>query len=172
MDGVVDGVQEGKANIGLLTWGMFDSETEEALSAKGLHFERLKKRELKAFVCTNSSLAEAPYVDLEDLDNKPMVSYSSSFRNTLMRHLDVAENAVILRDKEDMRRSIYEEGTIALLPDLYAEDNIYCDQDLIKCIPVKDEDHTFIGYDTIIWPAKRTLSVIEKQVIKILHTLL
>ncbi|MEL7567219.1 MAG: LysR family transcriptional regulator, partial [Dehalobacterium sp.] len=168
---IVEKIEKGNANVGLLTWGLFPEQTVEMLTEKNLGFQKLNRRELKAFVSVDDPLAKADVISVNDIRNERLLAYSSSYWASLNQRLHTSCEPFIIRDKEDLKKGVYRGHAIALLPDLYAVEDIYCQHGLIKLVPLK-EDIALSGYDCILYPRKRALSIGEKKVIDIIRNIL
>lgn len=170
-DEVIQGIINGTANIGIIPWGIFADQTEKSLTALDLTMTKVSPRRLMAFISSKSDLANRDSVQLEELSGMNIVSYSSGFWKNLQNQMPTNKDALIVRDKEDLKRDIYRGQAVAFLPDNFAQDDIYCENNLIRTLEIEG-GNCFEGYDCIITPRKRSLSLLEEQVYRLLQNLL
>ena len=170
-DEVIQGIEDGTANIGIIPWGIFKDQTEESLTDRGLTVTKAGPRRLMAFISSKSALADSDSLSLDALEDMNVVSYSSGFWKTLQDQLHTDVGAHIVRDKEDLKRDIYRGQAVALLPDSFAQDDIYCENNLIRTLEIEG-GNCFEGYDCILTPRRRSLSLLEEQVYRMLQNLL
>lgn len=168
---IVEEIQDGVAMIGLLTWGLFADENEGVLEAAGLRYTKMNTRRLKAYVSAQHPLAKQEAVHREELLEEHFISYSSSYWESIEDHLDMHRDALIVKDTEDIKKGVYRGQQIALLPDLFAIEDIFCQQGLIKVLPAKGEA-LLQGYDTIVYPKNKALSCLEKEMIDLMRRIL
>lgn len=172
IDDVITGIADGAANVGLITWGISSEQTQAQLASLDLIHEELAPRKLMAFVDRHNDLADQASVSLTALQDAQFLSYSSGYWSRLSNDLHINQDAIIVKDKEDLKRGIYKGHAIALLPDIFAEEDIYCEQNLIRCIAVNDEHGSFEGYDCLLYPRKRNLTLAERYLLRVLRHLL
>lgn len=172
IDDVISSIYDGTANIGLITWGISSEQTQAHLAKLDLIHEELGPRKLMAFVDRNNALADQAAVHLDELQDAQFLSYSSGYWSRISSDLNLNKDAIIVKDKEDLKRGIYKGHAIALLPDIFAEEDIYCEQNLIRCVAVNDEHGSFEGYDCLLYPRKRNLTLSEKYLLRVIRHLL
>lgn len=172
LEDLLKAMQEGVAYIGILTWGLFPEQTEQALKDRGLAFQRMNQRTLKAYVGAENPLAQRDELCVGDLKSQSFVSYSSAFWQRLEESMEMPhDEALILMDTDDIKKSVYKGHQIALLPDLFAIDDVYCEQGLIQLKSI-DGQASMAGYDCIVSPANKALSALEKDVIRLIQSML
>lgn len=171
LDELLGAIQNGAALIGVLTWGLFREQTDEKLAKLGLTYRKMNTRKLKAYISSDHPLSGNDEITLNDLRGQQFISYSSAYWKRLEEGLQVTQDAMIMKDTDDIKKGVYKGKRIALLPDLFAIDDIYCEQGLIRLASI-ESDISMEGYDCIVHPTNKALSVLEKDVIIIIERIL
>ena len=59
-----------------------------------------------------------------------------------------------MTDRENLKRLVSSGRAIALMPETFAMHDLYCDQGLIKLIPIEGSENFSKGIDYLLYPAK------------------
>ena len=169
---VVEALQQGQANIGLTLWGFTPDQTDEALKRAGLQFETFKSHNLMLFVSQDNRFAENDGVTLPEVNQEKFIAYSSSYWATINRQLQAASSPVVMTDREALKRMVSSGQGVAVLPDTFALHDLYCEQGMIKMIPIKGSENYGTAVDCLIYPDKRRLTLLEQKTLDIVREIL
>lgn len=169
---VVEALEEGKANIGLTMWGFTDEQTEEVLKKSGLQFEKFKSHNLMLFVSQDNQFAENEAVTLPEVNQEKFISYSSSYWATINRQLQSEAEPLVMTDREALKRMVSSGQGVAVLPDTFAMHDLYCEQGMIKMIPIKGTENYGTAVDYLLYPGKRRLTLLEQKTLDIVREVL
>lgn len=171
---VVSALENGKANIGLTMWGFIEDQTEDVLKKAGLQFEKFHSHNLMLFVSQDSQFAENEEVTLSDvkLKQEKFLSYSASYWSTVNRHLHAKKDPVVMTDREALKRMVSSGQGVAVLPETFALHDLYCEQGMIKMIPIKGTENYGTAEDYLLYPAKRRLTVLEQKTLDLVREIL
>lgn len=171
-DGVVDALAQGNANIGLTMWGFTSDQTEEVLKKAGLRYERFQSHDLMLFVSQDNRFAENDSVTLPEVNQERFISYSSSYWATINRRLHSEAEPLVMTDREALKRLVSSGQGVAVLPDTFARHDLYCEQGMIKMLPIKGTEKFGTAADYLLYPGKRRLTLLEQKTLNILRTVL
>lgn len=169
---VVEALEEGKANIGLTMWGFTDEQTEDVFKKAGLKFETFKSHNLMLFVSQDNQFAENDAVTLPEVNEERFISYSSSYWATINRQLQSKTDPLVMTDREALKRLVSSGQGVAVLPDTFAMHDLYCEQGMIKMIPIKGTENYGTAVDYLLYPGKRRLTLLEQKTLNIVRQIL
>ena len=169
---VVEALEEGKANIGLTMWGFTDEQTEDVVKKAGLQFETFKSHNLMLFVSQDNRFAENDAVTLPEINEEKFISYSSSYWATINRQLHSKTDPLVMTDREALKRLVSSGQGVAVLPDTFAMHDLYCEQGMIKMIPIKGTENYGTAVDCLLYPGKRRLTLLEQKTLDIVRRIL
>ena len=127
---------------------------------------------MMAYVSQDNRFAENESVDLSELRAENFLAYSSSFWSETNKVLQTDKDALIMTDRENLKRMVSTGKAIALLPDTFALRDLYCDQGMIKLIPIKGSENFAQGVDYLIYSSKRQLTILEQKTLELLREIL
>ena len=171
-DNVIKELSTGSVNIAVSLWEMFEEYTPKMLKDAGLQFETFGKHSMMAYVSQDNRFAENESVDLSELRAENFLAYSSSFWSETNKVLQTDKEALIMTDRENLKRMVSTGKAIALLPDTFALRDLYCDQGMIKLIPIKGTENFAQGVDYLIYSGKRQLTILEQKTLELLREIL
>ena len=171
-ESVVTELSTGSVNIAVSLWEMFEEYTPKVLKDAGLQFETFGKHSMMAYVSQDNRFAENESVNLSDLRAENFLAYSSSFWSETNKVLQTDKEALIMTDRENLKRMVSTGKAIALLPDTFALRDLYCDQGMIKLIPIKGTENFAQGVDYLIYSGKRQLTILEQKTLELLREIL
>ena len=169
---VVDALASGNANIGLTMWGFTPEQSEDVLKKAGLKFEKFQSHDLMIFVSQDNRFAENDGVTLPEVNQEKFISYSSSYWSTINRRLHSEADPVVMTDREALKRMVSSGQGIAVLPDTFALHDLYCEQGMIKMIPIKGSENFGTAEDYLLYPGKRRLTLLEQKTLNIIRNVL
>lgn len=169
---IVETVSRGTANIGVTLWEMLPEQTPQMLKDADLQYETFGSHPMMLYVSQDNRFAEHESVTLSELHQEQFVSYSSSYWAATNRRVQADSEALVMTDRENLKRIISTGQAIALLPETFALHDLYCEQGLIKLIPVQGSENFGTGIDYMIYPAKRRLTLLEQHTTAILRDML
>lgn len=169
---VVDALAQGNANIGLTMWGFTPEQSEDVLKKAGLKFEKFQSHDLMLFVSQDNRFAENDGVTLPEVNQEKFISYSSSYWSTINRRLHSEADPVVMTDREALKRMVSSGQGIAVLPDTFALHDLYCEQGMIKMIPIKGSENFGTAEDYLLYPGKRRLTLLEQKTLNIIRNVL
>lgn len=169
---VIEALEQGKANIGLTMWGFTDEQTEELLKKANLKFEKFYSHNMMLFVSQDNHFAENDGVTLSEVNEEKFLSYSASYWATINSQLHSNSDPVVMTDREALKRMVSSGQGIAVLPETFALHDLYCEQGLIKMIPIKGSENFGTASDYLIYPAKRRLTLLEQKTLEIIRKIL
>ena len=171
-ESVVTELSTGSVNIAVSLWEMFEEYTPKMLKDAGMQFETFGKHSMMAYVSQDNRFAENESVDLSELRAENFLAYSSSFWSETNKVLQTDKEALIMTDRENLKRMVSTGKAIALLPDTFALRDLYCDQGMIKLIPIKGTENFAQGVDYLIYSGKRQLTILEQKTLELLREIL
>ena len=171
-ESVVTELSTGSVNIAVSLWEMFEEYTPKVLKDAGMQFETFGKHSMMAYVSQDNRFAENESVNLSDLRAENFLAYSSSFWAETNKVLQTDKDALIMTDRENLKRMVSTGKAIALLPDTFALRDLYCDQGMIKLIPIKGSENFAQGVDYLIYSGKRQLTILEQKTLELLREIL
>jgi DNA-binding transcriptional LysR family regulator len=171
-DTIVKELSTGNINIGISLWEMFEDYTPKVLKDAGLHYETFGKHPMMAYVSQDNRFAEHSSVDLASLRDENFLCYSSSFWAETNKVLQTDSEALIMTDRENLKRLLSTGQAISLLPDTFAIRDLYCDQGMIKLVPIKGTENFAQAVDYLIYNGKRQLTVLEQKTLELLREIL
>lgn len=171
-DTIVKELSTGNINIGISLWEMFEDYTPKVLKDAGLHYETFGKHSMMAYVSQDNRFAENDSVALSELRDEHFLAYSSSFWSETNKLLQTDHDALIMTDRENLKRMVSTGKAIALLPDTFALRDLYCDQGMIKLVPIKGSENFAQGIDYLIYSGKRQLTILEQKTLELLREIL
>lgn len=169
---IVEALSQGQARIGLTMWGFTEEQTQEVLEKAGLGFEVFKSHNLMLFVSRDNQFAENDHVTLADVSQERFISYSAAYWASLNKQLHASLEPVVMTDREALKRMVSAGQGIAVLPETFAKHDLYCEQGIIKMIPIIGTENFAQGEDYILYSAKRQLTLLEKKTLEILREIL
>lgn len=169
---IVEELSQGTANIGVTLWELLPEQTPAVLKDAGLQYETFGSHSMKAFVSQDNRFAENESVTLQELRQEQFVAYSPSYWAATNRKIQATSEPLVMTDRENLKRLVSSGKAIALMPETFAMHDLYCDQGLIKLIPIKGSENFSQGIDYLIYPAKRKLTLLEQGAVKILREML
>jgi DNA-binding transcriptional LysR family regulator len=171
-DTIVKELSTGNINIGISLWEMFEDYTPKVLKDAGLHYETFGKHSMMAYVSQDNRFAENDSVALSELRDEHFLAYSASFWSETNKLLQTDHDALIMTDRENLKRMVSTGKAIALLPDTFALRDLYCDQGMIKLVPIKGSENFAQGIDYLIYSGKRQLTILEQKTLELLREIL
>ena len=171
-ENVIKELTNGNANIAVSLWEMFPEYTPKVLKDAGLQYETFGTHSMMAYVSQDNRFAESDSVALSELRGENFLAYSSSFWAETNKMLQTDKDALIMTDRENLKRMVSSGKAIALLPDTFALRDLYCDQGMIKLIPIKGSENFAQGVDYLIYTSKRQLTVLEQRTLELLREVL
>lgn len=171
-DNVIKELTNGSVNIAVTLWEMFPEYTPKMLRDAGFKFETFGKHSMMAYVSQDNRFAENESVALSELLGEKFLAYSSSFWAETNKMLQTDTEALIMTDRENLKRMVSTGQAIALLPDTFALHDLYCDRGMIKLIPIKGSENFAQGADYLIYSGKRVLTLLEQKTLELLREIL
>ncbi len=169
---LVEDIKKGLANIGLTIWELFPEQNQNVLIDSDLKFKTFGEHSMMVYVSQDNRFADNESITLPELRDENFIAYSSSFWAATNRKIKTESEAIIMSDRENLKRLISDGQAIALMPETFSFHDLYCDQGYIKLIPIKGSENFGIGKDYLIYPKSRKLTLLEKNVLAMLDTIL
>lgn len=169
---VVEALVQGKANIGLTMWGFTDDQTEEELKSAGLNFETFHSHRLMLFVSQDNRFAQNDGVTIPEVQQEQFISYSPSYWAQINGKIHSNAEPLVMTDRDALKRMISSGQGIAVLPETFALHDLYCEQGMIKMVPIKGTENFGEASDYLIYPAKRKLTLLEQKTLEMLREIL
>lgn len=169
---IVETIASGNGNIGLLMWGYLPEQTPDLLKKEGLKFETFHEHSMMLYVSQDNHFAENEEVSLSELKNETFLAYSPSYWAMINRQLHADSEALVMTDREALKRMISIGDGIAVLPETFSLHDLYCHQGLIKLVPIKGSENFGKAMDYLIWPGKRRLTLLEQKTVALLQEIL
>lgn len=169
---LVEALSRGTVNLGVTLWEMLPEQSQQVLKDADLQYETFGTHPMMLFVSQDNRFAENDSVTLKELHREQFVAYSSSYWAATNRQIQAESEALVMTDRENLKRIISTGQAIALMPETFALHDLYCEQGLIKLIPIKGSENFGTGVDYLIYPAKRRLTLLEQGLVNILRDML
>lgn len=168
---IVEDIQRGMANIGITTWELFPEQTQNILQEKHIQYESFGRRQMMLYVSANSRFVAKGYASLQELKNEQFVAYASSYWDSANEQVHANKPPMIMTDRENLKRLVSDGHAVALMPETFAIHDIYCQQGLIKVLPI-DQENEITGVDYLLYPKRKELTVLEKGLCNIIRSIL
>ena len=169
---IIEALAHGTSNIGVTLWELLPEQNQQALKEADLQYETFGSHPMMLYVSQNNRLAENESVTLQELRQEQFVAYSPSYWAATNRQIQADSEALVMNDRENLKRIISTGQAIALMPETFALRDLYCEQGLIKLIPIKGSENFGTGVDYLIYPAKRRLTLLEENTVALLREVL
>lgn len=169
---IVEEISHGNANIGLTLWEMLPEQSQDVLKKADLQFETFGKHAMMLYVSQDNRFAENDSVTLPELRKEQFVAYSPSYWAATNKQIQATSTPLVMTDRESLKRMISTGQAIALMPETFALHDLYCEQGLIKLIPIKGGENFGEGIDYLLYPTKRRLTMLEQNTVILLREIL
>ena len=169
---IVEALEQGQANLGLSMWGFLPEHTLNVFEQAALRYEAFKSHQMMLFVSQDSVLANNEEVGMEEMQQEQFLSYSSVYWTGVNRHIQMDTEALVMNDREALKRMISAGEGVAILPESFAKRDIYCEQGMIRLIPIKGSENFGEAIEYLLYPRKRQLTLLEQKTLELLRELL
>ena len=169
---IVEALEQGQANLGLSMWGFLPEHTLNVFEQAALRYEAFKSHQMMLFVSQDSALANNEEVGMEEMQQEQFLSYSSVYWMGVNRHIQMDTEALVMNDREALKRMISAGEGVAILPESFAKRDIYCEQGMIRLIPIKGSENFGEATEYLLYPRKRQLTLLEQKTLELLRVLL
>ncbi len=169
---IVEALEQGQANLGLSMWGFLPEHTLNVFGQAALRYEAFKSHQMMLFVSQDSALANNEEVGMEEMLQEQFLSYSSVYWTGVNRHIQMDTEALVMNDREALKRMISAGEGVAILPESFAKRDIYCEQGMIRLIPIKGSENFGEAIEYLLYPRKRQLTLLEQKTLELLRELL
>lgn len=169
---IVEEISHGTANLGVTLWELLPDQTPQVLKEAGLQYETFGSHSMMVYVSQDNRFAEHESVTLQELRQEQFVAYSPSYWAATNKQIQATSEPLVMTDRENLKRMISTGKAIAMMPDTFAMHDLYCEQGLIKLIPIKGSENFAEGIDYLLYPAKRRLTLLEQNTVAILREIL
>ena len=169
---IVEALEQGQANLGLSMWGFLPEHTLNVFEQAALRYEAFKSHQMMLFVSQDSALANNEEVGMEEMQQEQFLSYSSVYWMGVNRHIQMDTEALVMNDREALKRMISAGEGVAILPESFAKRDIYCEQGMIRLIPIKGSENFGEAIEYLLYPRKRQLTLLEQKTLELLRELL
>lgn len=169
---IVEEISHGAANLGVTLWELLPDQTPQVLKEAGLQYETFGSHSMMVYVSQDNRFAEHESVTLQELRQEQFVAYSPSYWAATNKQIQATSEPLVMTDRENLKRMISTGKAIAMMPDTFAVHDLYCEQGLIKLIPIKGSENFAEGIDYLLYPAKRRLTLLEQKTVAILRGVL
>ena len=169
---IVEEISHGAANLGVTLWELLPDQTPQVLKEAGLQYETFGSHSMMVYVSQDNRFAEHESVTLQELRQEQFVAYSPSYWAATNKQIQATSEPLVMTDRENLKRMISTGKAIAMMPDTFAVHDLYCEQGLIKLIPIKGSENFAGGIDYLLYPAKRRLTLLEQKTVAILRGVL
>ena len=169
---IVEALEQGQANLGLSMWGFLPEHTLNVFEQAALRYEAFKSHQMMLFVSQDSALANNEEVGMEEMQQEQFLSYSSVYWTGVNRHIQMDTEALVMNDREALKRMISAGEGVAILPESFAKRDIYCEQGMIRLIPIKGSENFGEATEYLLYPRKRQLTLLEQTTLELLRELL
>ena len=169
---IVEALEQGQANLGLSMWGFLPEHTLNVFEQAALRYEAFKSHQMMLFVSQDSALANNEEVGMEEMQQEQFLSYSSVYWTGVNRHIQMDTEALVMNDREALKRMISAGEGVAIWPESFAKRDIYCEQGMIRLIPIKGSENFGEAIEYLLYPRKRQLTLLEQKTLELLRELL
>ena len=169
---IVEALEQGQANLGLSMWGFLPEHTLNVFEQAALRYEAFKSHQMMLFVSQDSALANNEEVGMEEMQQEQFLSYSSVYWTGVNRHIQMDTEALVMNDREALKRMISAGEGVAILPESFAKRDIYCEQGMIRLIPIKGSENFGEAIEYLLYPRKRQLTLLQQKTLELLRELL
>lgn len=169
---IVEALEQGQANLGLSMWGFLPEHTLNVFERAALHYEFFKSHQMMLFVSQDNALANNEEVGMEEMQQEQFLSYSNVYWTGVNRYIQMDTEALVMNDSEALKRMISAGEGVAILPESFAKRDIYCEQGMIRLIPIKGSENFGEATEYLLYPRKRQLTLLEQKTLELLRELL
>lgn len=169
---IVSVLTESKGNIGLIMWGGLSEHKLDDLKKRDLQAELFQDHLTRLYVSKEHHLANRESVTIKEIRHERIIAYSSDHWETINRKIHAELEPLIMTDREALMRMVYDGEGIAVLPETFSLNNLYCDQGLIKDIPIQGNDKFNMATECLIYPSKKRLTLLESKTVELLRDVL
>ncbi len=171
-DRIINKLSQGHANVGVVMWSGNLQRMTEILKKNGLQYESFGIHSMMFFVGKNNPLANKTMVTLEEIRQETFVTFSRAHWLEFKERLKAVEEPLLMTDKDTLKYLVSIGEAVAILPDTFAQQDIYCTQGLIKPIPIKWEDAETARIDCLVYSKKRQLTLLESKTLELIREVL
>lgn len=169
---IIDRIARGSADIGVTIWELLAEQTHAVLTEKHIRYETFASHQMMLYISQDSRFADSDGVTLSEIADEQFIAYSSNYWAALNKELQASRAPLVMTDRENLKRLVSEGRAVALMPETFARNDLYCEQGLIQLVPIKGAENFGCGVDHLLYPAKRELSLLEKRTLDILREIL
>lgn len=169
---IVELIAGGSGNIGLVMWGCVKQQKVDNLYKTGLQIYTFQSENMMLCVSKNHSLANCESVTLDQIRHEKFIAYSEDHWKSINRLLQADTDPLIMLDRDIIMQMISSNQGIAVLPEKFAVNNLYCDQGMIKLVPINGSENFCPAIECLIYPSDRHLTLLEQKTIDLLRELL
>lgn len=167
---ILDSFKKGTTDIAMI---LCLKKGEALFDEYSLDYERFNSHKMLLFVGANHPLFQDKQVSPSSLQSEQFVSYSSLFWAKISDNIGLKSSAIVVQDRESLKRMISDGEAVALLPDVFAKKDLYCELGLIHQIPIEDNRDMVEPYwDHLVYPKKRQLTLLEQETLAMLRSLM
>ncbi len=167
-DNITRDITQGAANIGLIMTQVEHNNLEQY----GLQYETFHGHYAMLFVSKENKYAERESISLDELGQEKFITFSEAYWSHVNGHVKTIYEPLIIPDRETLKYIVSLDNAIAILPDTFAERDLYCGQGFIKAIRIEEAELFGQDVEHLVYPAKRQLTLLERRTVELLRELL
>ncbi len=167
-DNITRDISLGAANIGLVMTRIGDND----LDRYGLQYETFHGHHAMLFVSKENRYAERDSISLHELGGEKFITFSDAYWTHLKKQIKSIYEPLIIPDRETLKYIVSLDNAIAILPDTFAERDLYCGQGFIKAIQIEEAELFGPDVEHLVYPAKRQLTMLERRIVELLREIL
>lgn len=169
---IVKIISQGNGNIGLIMYGCIKQQKIEDLNKSGLQIHTFQSEKMVLFVSKYHPLSEYDSVSLEQIRNEKFIAYAEDHWNSINRLIQAETEPLIMLDRDIIMQLINSNKGIAVLPEKFAVNNLYCDNGMIKTVSIKGGENFSPAIECLIYPSERYLTLLEKKTLEVIYEVL
>lgn len=170
-DEILSGMMEGIADIGLTPIVVNDVSMMTLAKLKGreCYVETFGKYEIKAFAGPESGYVNRTMIGKEELQQEQLLAGFEEWKTVIEKWIQPSQPVLVVADNESMKQMICNGDGIAIVPDLYENQEFHCSKGAVHAIALRDNHMDDLLGGLIL---RRRQSVLEQTTVQILKEIL
>lgn len=169
---IVEYISQGNGNIGLIMWGCVKQQKIEHLYKTKLQIEMFQSENMMLYVSKDNDLAEKDSVTIDEIRDEKFIAYSEEHWHSINRLIQTDNDPLIMLDRDIIMQMISSDKGIAVFPEKFSINNLYCEQGMIKLVPIIGSESFCPTVEYLVYPENRVLTLLEQKTIDLLRELL
>lgn len=150
---------------------LYTPELEKLKEAEFCH-ETFGQCHFQVYAGQHNRFAERTTLVLEELQEEQFVINAMSYWELVRQQIPFTKECFVVTDRDTLRQMVSGENMLAILPDIFMKQDVYYEQGKTKILPVSLDVVLPPVTITLLYPKKRTLTLLEQSTLQLLQELL